>query len=436
MQDALKTALLASPTLHPINYASNSPVILGADTSSIVVRYLLCQCNADNPHICRYVRFSSITLNDHELCFSQPKLELYGLFCTLCSLEMNLIGIQNLIVEVNAQYIKGMLSNPDITPLASINHWIVSILLFHFTLINTPGVWHGPNGLSQHPQQLGDKEDDSEYNLEFDDWVDKVYGLMHFLNPTHLQIASSNKNAIFTSEAIDNPNVTNNPMLTNPFTYDRVPHSEKSRKADDHLNHICEWFVSLRRPEDISDKVYAAFLRYCAHFFIKNNCLWKKDPQVHHKLVIEQNKCPTILVSAHNEARHHGDFTTRAQIVDHFWWPDLTTDIAWFVKTCHLCQLCQTHNILIPLVVTTPAPLFAKMYMDMMHLPKSGGFKYLVQGCCSLTHYPEYRVFHTETTKTIGDWIFDDILCQWGTLCEIVMDNGPTFIKALDYLGK
>ena len=164
-------------------------------------------------------------------------------------------------------------------------------------------------------------------------------------------------------------------MLTNPFTYDRVPHSEKSHKADDHFDHVCEWFVSLRRPEDISDKVYAAFLRYCAHFFIKNDCLWKKDPQEHHKLVIEQNKCPTILVSAHNEAGHHGDFTTCAQIVDHFWWPDLTTDIAWFVKTCHLCQLCQTRNILIPPVVTTPVPLFAKMHMDTMHLPKSGGFK-------------------------------------------------------------
>ena len=37
---------------------------------------------------------------------------------------------------------------------------------------------------------------------------------------------------------------------------------------------------------------------------------------------------------------------------------------------------------------------------------------------------------------TIGNWIFNDILCRWGALCEIVMDNGPAFIKALDYLGK
>ena len=169
---------------------------------------------------------------------------------------------------------------------------------------------------------------------------------------------------------------------------------------------------------------------------MKDDCLWRKDPQGHHKLVIEPNKCTTILVSAHNEARHHGDFATCAQIVDHFWWPNLAANVAWFVKTCHLCQLHQTRNILIPLVVTTPMPLFAKMYMDTMHLLKSGGFKYLVQGHCSLMQYPEYCVLHTETTKTIGDWIFNDILCQRGALCEIVMDNGPAFIKALDYLGK
>ena len=63
---------------------------------------------------------------------------------------------------------------------------------------------------------------------------------MHFLNPTHLQIASSNKNVTFASEAINNPNVTNNPISTNPFTYGYVPHSEKSCKADGCLDHICE----------------------------------------------------------------------------------------------------------------------------------------------------------------------------------------------------
>ena len=93
-------------------------------------------------------------------------------------------------------------------------------------------------------------------------------------------------------------------------------------------------------------------------------------------------------------------------------------------------------NILVPPVIATPMPLFAKMYMDMMHLLKSGGFKYLVQGHCSLMHHLEYCLLHMKTAKTIGDWIFEDILRHWGTLCEIITDNGPAFVKALAYLSK
>ena len=89
----------------------------------------------------------------------------------------------------------------------------------------------------------------------------------------------------------------------------------------------------------------------------------------------------------------------------------MPADITWFVKTCHICQLHQMHNILIPPAVATPTPLFAKMYMDTMHLPKSGSFKYLVQGRCLLTHFPEYHSLHAEIGKTIGNWIFKDILC-------------------------
>jgi hypothetical protein len=39
-----------------------------------------------------------------------------------------------------------------------------------------------------------------------------------------------------------------------------------------------------------------------------------------------------------------------------------------------------------------------------------------------------------ENVKRLGDWIFKDIICRWGSLAEIVTDNGPAFIAALDYL--
>ena len=221
-----------------------------------------------------------------------------------------------------------------------------------------------------------------------------------------------------------------------PLTYDLFPRSDRSCHADDHLRCVHAWFETTERPPGLTNTAYAAFLRYTEYFCQVNGHLWRRDPQGRHKVVIDCDKRPAILAAAHDATRHDGDFATRAHIIDRFWWPYLSTDIAWFVRTCHICQLRQTRNVLIPPVVTIPAPLFVKMYMDTMHLLKSGGFKYFVQGCCSLAHFPEYCSLRTETAKTIGDWIFEDILCRWGTLCEIVTDNRPAFVKALAYLEK
>ena len=142
MQEALKAALLTSPALRPIDYTSPAPVILA-------VGFLLCQCDTENPRIRHFACFRSITLNDRKSCFSQPKLELYGLFRVLHLLKAYLIGVRNLVVEVDARYIKGMLANPNLTLSASMNRWITSILLFHFTLVHVPSTRHGPEGLSQ-----------------------------------------------------------------------------------------------------------------------------------------------------------------------------------------------------------------------------------------------------------------------------------------------
>ncbi len=181
-QDDLKQALIASPALCPIDCSSDSPVILAINTSNITVGFYLCQADPKNPQKHYYAWFRSISLNDREQCFSQPKLELYRLFCALCTYKIFIVRVRNLIVEVDARYIKGMLNNPDIAPSTSINHWIVSILTFHFKLWHVPGMQHGPDGLSQHPPHPGDLSN-KENPEDFDNWVDNLYSFIHLLNP-------------------------------------------------------------------------------------------------------------------------------------------------------------------------------------------------------------------------------------------------------------
>jgi len=112
--DALKSAIVASPAIHPLDYSSSNEVILAVDSSHIVAGYILSQVNGDGK--CRPTHFGSIMWNKCKPWYSQAKLRHYGLFHVLRAVKVWIIGIKNFIIEADAQYIKGMLNNPDIQP--------------------------------------------------------------------------------------------------------------------------------------------------------------------------------------------------------------------------------------------------------------------------------------------------------------------------------
>ena len=45
-------------------------------------------------------------------------------------------------------------------------------------------------------------------------------------------------------------------------------------------------------------------------------------------------------------------------------------------------------------------------------------------------------MLHKESAKSLTTFILHNIIYHWGTLLEIVTDNGAPFIKSLDYLVK
>src|SRR5271156_331349 len=434
--DDLKQALLSSPALRPINYKSDSPVILSVDTSYIAIGFILSQCNPDNPRLRYHSRFGSITLNDRESRFSQPKLELYGLYRALRALKLYLIGVRNLIIEVDAKYIKGMLGNPDIAPSASINRWIMSILMFHFTLVHVPGICHGPDGLSRRRPQPGDEPEPED---DFEDWIDEVNGFMHIINrhPADLdKLIPTPPITIFLNESAPEESPEPEAQQEENSAYDIVPRSPRAVQADERIVEVQRWLETLERPHNMNDTTYKTFIRYCTEFFVKGDRLWRKEAQGRHKMVIPPGRRLFLIHTAHNDVGHHGFFATNALLAQRYWWPHMADDITWFIRTCHICQTRQTRQNLIPPTVAMPAPLFSKVYMDTMHMPSSSGYKYIVQGRCSLIYWPEWSMLARETGKSLGRWILQDLIYRWGLLLEIVMDNGPAFLKALAWLEK
>ena len=239
----LKDALLKSPALRPINYKSEAPVILSVDTSYIAIGYLLSQCDLENPRLRYYAKFGLITLNDRESRFSQPKLELYGLYWTLRALKPLLIGIRNLVVEVDVKYNKGMLKNLDVAPSASMNWWILSILLFHFTLVHVPGTHHGPDGLLRRRPQPGVEKE--VVDDDFEDWVNRVNGFVHMLNPspsywfqTCSILAAPLVTCYITESTRDHTLPPAEVTEDLPLSYEDIPCSEKAITADLKIRHV------------------------------------------------------------------------------------------------------------------------------------------------------------------------------------------------------
>ena len=124
-------------------------MVLAVDTSWKAIGFYIYQQDPEDAKKQYYVRFESITLNEREARFSQPKRELFGLMRALEKMRYWLIGCRKLIVETDVSYIFGMLKNPDYAPNATINCWIKKVLMFHFTLRHKKGKTFGPDGLSR-----------------------------------------------------------------------------------------------------------------------------------------------------------------------------------------------------------------------------------------------------------------------------------------------
>ena len=423
--EQLKSAIIASPALIPIDYKSERKVYLAVDSSFRAVGWILSQDCEDGQR--RPSRFGSIGWNERESRYSQPKTELYGLFRTLRALRMHVVGITNLVVEMDAQYVRGMLSNPDVQPNAAINRWIAAILLFDFELVHIPAEkHHGPDGLSRREPIPG--EDDDEGDPE--EWVDEVLSLGIWLDTwnEHRPVHASTTATVF--QATEGVSTLRDELMF-------PPPSDKARARDDELPKIYKFLANGKQPSGQHTAELDYLHRRSRPFFLHDKRLWRRNAQGRHQLVIMQGPQRYSLTrDAHDKLGHKGFYSTLRALLDRFWWPSLADDVKWYIKSCHECQIRQTTKVRIPPTVATPAPLFRKAYVDTMFMPHASGFRYIVQARCSLTAWPEWRALRTETGRTLGAFLFEEVLCRWGAVEEIVTDNGTAYVAALDWLAK
>ena len=203
---ALKEAIINSNAIRPIDYRCDRLVHLCVDSSNIDYDAILLQIGENGERFSS--RFMFETWNARERNYSQPKIELFDLFRAMYEACIYLIELNHFFVEVDVKYIKGMINNPNLQSNATINRWIVEILLFPFTLIHILVTRHTePDDLSKRPPH----ELDPPRDTDFKDWIDYQY-------------------AFFVEEELSSS--------TNVDSNNNISRSQSAQKADAKLNKI------------------------------------------------------------------------------------------------------------------------------------------------------------------------------------------------------
>ena len=265
--DTLKSAIVSSPAIKPLDYSSSNEVILAVDSSHITVGYILSQVDNDGKHC--PARFGSIMWNDRKSHYSQVKLELYRLFHTLKSIKVWIISVKNFTIEVNAQYIKGMLNNLDIQPNTSMNCWLAGIQTFNFKLCHVSATKHqGPDGLSRRRRgEGGEEEDDSEEEAE--EWLDDVLGCGVWITGGIEEGIGKGRGEV-SAFSIGKGREDNTASLSV-----KPPIDDDACKRDEDLQHVSTYLWSFELPASASEKDHACLICYSKQFFICGNQLWK-----------------------------------------------------------------------------------------------------------------------------------------------------------------
>jgi integrase-like protein/reverse transcriptase-like protein len=352
----------------------------------------------------RPARYGSLPINEREANYSQAKLELYGLFRALRHFRVHIIGVKNLVVEVDAKYIKGMINQPDMQPNATMNRWIYGILLFNFVLRHVPAQNHaGPDGLSRRPRAEDDSEDEDTAEAA-DEWIDNL--LDYTIHTEDVQTKQTQAKFTFAIHEAE-------------------------------LESIQHFLTTLQPPRFTSVDQKKNFLNKAKRFYMEDGKMYRRSKHGPLRVVFKRETRTSLLTHSHDKIGHKGVYGIFQTLSRRFWWPNLAADVRAYVKSCHQCQIRSTKKLEVPLTVSTPATIFTKVYLDMMLMPAKGRSKklrYIIAARDDLTGAAVGRKLEGASARKVAQFILEEVIYHYGHIGEIVTDNGPETKAAFEEL--
>lgn len=229
-----------------------------------------------------------------------------------------------------------------------------------------------------------------------------------------------------------------NPLLDNRFTYNTNQIGNKTFDLKGTLLRLQieatnRSINSFQLP--LNDKIFNFFdinkLKHDCNMYLNQLTLFLVTPP---KTMTDPNEKNKILNYFHNDplvGGHCGQKKLYAKIRSEYYWPNMTKDIAQFVRTCKICKL-NKHKPYTkePMIITeTPQKPFDIVEIDTIGplIKSHNGNTYAITIICQLTKYIVSIPIPNKQSKTIAKAIFENFILIYGPMRRAISDRGTEY---------
>ena len=293
---------------------------------------------------------------------------------------------------------------------------------------------------------------------------EQVRDLQSGARPTSLEEPTAKKKGIDTSRVPETESYDSSlpgaafhqDLFTGGRSRKVLTRSQKRERKKEHSEHGPTWAQEYQKwefgPEeiqrlqredktlkDIRDVAADAVLEKEAEFFHRDGTYYRNQKlkgEIVEQLVLPEACRDPVLHMAHAipMAGHLGRKKTTERVLQRFFWPGVSKDVAEYCKNCPSCQKASSKRVapapLIPLPVI--AEPFSRIALDIVGpLPRSrSGNRFVLVICDYATRYPEAIPLRSVDAEHVAEQLVQ-VFSRVGIPQEIMSDQGTNFMSTL-----
>lgn len=189
-----------------------------------------------------------------------------------------------------------------------------------------------------------------------------------------------------------------------------------------------------------SDELKSLLDKEAVHFHITTNRVFRRvivdNTTKETKLVpfLPFSERADTVANYHNSFGHAGYKSMIKFLTPRFWWPSLKNDLQHWLSICPSCQVNSRkprahQDEMHPLKIPTA---FDRWHLDFLDLPlTTKGNRWLIVGVDYATNWCVARAVPIASKEAVADFIYTEIVMNFGAMSEIVTDRGANFTSEL-----